>query len=189
MPLPPLPEGRQWVVHSMTMPIFLQGKYEEDQLWLPFVDHVYFQVEHRAPKSLADLNRAHKASKDVLIKGAKRPYALNSENDRYIYLWKKDFEQRVLPFPEHQMISHKHWARLGRAEYAGWDRTATGELLEITVYADPPSRSSSPFSRRASIQQWCTDNARGCFHITPSARSIVFEREDDAMLFKLSFTV
>ena len=187
--LPSLPEDRKWVVHSTSLPLFFENEYDERQLWLPFVEHVYFQVSTQEETSFSDLVKSHNASKEKLTRGKTRKYALNSEEDRYVYLWKRNYEQRVLPFPEHRLISNRQWARLQREGCPGWDRDEKGLLLEILAYSNPVDRHTMAHHRRTNVVEWCQDNTRGCFHVTASAYSVVFERSEDAMLFKLSFQV
>lgn len=190
MSLPALPEGRKWVVQSTMPPMFLESVYDEQQLWLPFVEHAYFQVDNKKITTYEDTVQRHEASKDAMTKAARRTYALNSESDRYVYLWKKDFEQRVIPFPEHRMISNNHWKRLQKENYPGWDRNSEGQLLEIMVseeFINHRANTQRFTYKREQVSEWCKDNTRGCFHVTTNAKSVIFERDDDAMLFKLSF--
>lgn len=177
--LPPATLNHDWFVYAATEPMILAGVYDPDQIWLPFMEHVYFQVE---ASSEVDIPALHRASLGRLRQLAAEPHVPTDTSDEVMYAWKKNVEQRMLPFAIHRIISHRHFKRLGAAGYAGWDRAEDGELMEVSLDVSPGQG-----NRREEIKAWCAETTRGCFYIRSGAISVVFERADDAILFKLTY--
>lgn len=170
----PHASDKTWVVHAPPSALFLDGTYEENQLWLGFIRYAHFKIADHAPSE--DINEAHKASLRFIDEKFRKPYARVTNDDRQLFLYHGHEDQRCLPFNEKRQLSHRQFERLSMARYAGWDRDNRNQPLTIMVQ----------YSQRESTIQWCFENARGFFYVARAGVSVTFERASDAMLFRLS---
>lgn len=146
--------------------LLLEGNYDPDQHWLPFMGACVIKVRVRTElDDFHDKCRKH-------IPGQKPhggPYAREKHVSRQLYHHEKGVDQRVLPFWEARRISKSEYQRLRQSEFPGWD--------------NPPFIIPVSPEHQSAISRWCDTNCQGRYH--QKQRYVAVERETDAMMLKV----
>lgn len=147
----------------------LDGRYDPNQLWFPFMDRsVFVCYEAKAPEPYKRANLPN--------------YKYAQIDARYRVLYPTDGEadqrQMVLPFREGKRVSNKQAKFLQRYGFATWDKTPEGELYTIEI------RSADD---RKTIECWLKDNCQRRF-IIKGFHTVTFESAIDAINGKMRFS-
>jgi hypothetical protein len=158
-------------IHVIGDVMVLNGEYDPDQLWLPFMDRV---IVNAAPP-VQEKPVVHRKPKITT-------FASVPVHCQVPYVYDPEIWQEILPFAEFRHVTNAQLDVLEKARFPTWERETNGCLAQYDF--------KNKRIHTNEVIEWCKKSCGYRFHIRSSsqyAKIITFQRVADLVLAKLKF--